>query len=280
MHSGGLRTLEDASRRYALDKYGFKSVGVLCLRRDPERAFPQEQCATRRRELRTCHDLHPGLCRSADKEVYQDAKRLGKNIYDVVAALAVKNGECLLKIGGSSVVKFWWLMRRVLKPQRLYFCEAVQGLVNGQQVVDMKRPLVRASNFAIALELLSLRRGDEQFTLQVVQNRSDEGPLWRVVEVSEGEPLTLSYAKRVKAVEEVDPLEAALDLACKLPPKRRRISKKQQVESSSDPDVSDESVSSDERLVVDPLPDKAVAAAPAAPAGRQASFFHEELGIV
>ena len=287
-YSGGLRTLEEASQRYVREIYGDKSVGALCLRRDPDRIFPLEQLSAARREKRTCRDRHPGLCRFEHREVYGLAKHLASDIFNCVNGLALKPGVSLVKIAPSgqrsSEAKLWWLMRRVMKPRRLFFCEAALNLVNGQQFVDIKRPLVRATNYAIAAELMSTRIQDEQWTLRVVRHRSDRGPLWRTLQVGESEPRTLSCVKQPKVVLEEDALEAAMEMACGPgQAKRRRVSKKGKPQDdameSEDASGGDESSSSSELVVAEPQEKNKGGPARQAAAAREAAFFHRELGI-
>ena len=269
-------------------------MSQLCLLADPDKVFPQLQLSQNRRENRTCRDCHPGLCKHEHKEVLQDAKRLAGEIHASVVALGLKPGELLIKIAPSvprdGEVRFWWLMRRVNRPQRLFFCEAVQNSQDGQQFVDIKRPLARKSQFGIAVELMNRRCGNEQWTLQAVHHKTSCGPLWRTLQVGESEPHILSCVRRAKDKVEEDPLEKALKEACSTRGrKRRRIRQKgklgaedssdEDVDPDEDPDADDESSSSSERAIVTVVrTDAAKGPATAASAAPKTAFF-KQLGI-
>ena len=281
--SGGLRTLEHASTRYCVNKYGGKAVSELCLVPEAGRVFALDQHSRQRRQNRTCRDLHPGLCRFDVKAIYRAALRLAGNIFKNLPSSTSISGETLLKIAPSgprsSEAHFLWLMRRTKKPKRLYFTEAVLIAADDRRFVEITRPLVRSSNFGLARKLMNENHDGADWTLTVLRHRTDQGPLWRTLLIGEDPPLPLSCKQKQKA--EVDLLDVAMAQACAPAGKpKRRLRKKVNIDaaressgSEAEDDLDDESSSSSDAAVVE---DKKLDVKVQPPKN---SYFHKELGL-
>ena len=211
--SGGLKTVATSSSAFCAEHHGAKAVGNMCLARGSQEDVPfsLEHLSAQRRAARTCHEIHPGLCRHDDEKIYSRAKRLGKNMFDQVSTLKMVPGESLIEVAG----KYFWLLRRMGKPQRMYFAQADRVVIDGENgeaenYIDVRRPLCRMTNYSIAVQLLKETPRLAQWTVRSVEHRSNRGPLWRTLEVGfigDG-AFTATAGKAPKPP--VDPLEEAL----------------------------------------------------------------------
>ena len=268
---GGLRTMEESSMAFSKATYGERFIREVTMKNDMGPAFPAEQTSANRKADRPCHVRHPGLCRTAHAAVHAEAVRFAKHLFDLVAGMEQRAGECVIEIrlsgSGQQEPHFFWLMRRFGLPQRMHFAETSACTVGDDHFIDINRPVVSITNFGIAVKLLTQRGARAVFTVRSVVHRSSKRPLWRTGDIGRGEPLTLSGVVRAKARAEVDPLERALAVASGAVAKRRRVKGKQADESESAED-SEGSVSSE--IVVHEQRRLAV---------KQSSFFYTEVGL-
>ena len=169
---------------------------------DADEVFNLDALSARKKESRTCRELHPGLCRTAHKEIYAPVKRLAKQMYDSIVKMQKRPDEGLVEIGGPHLKKQYWIMRMTKKPKHVFFAEASKITEHGIEFLDLKRPLVRETNFSVGVHLMNQRVGGQDWSLQELVHRTDAPPLWRARDVGRGELQRLTLARQAKASKE------------------------------------------------------------------------------
>ena len=288
--SGGVATLAESSGKYVTSKIASKAVRELCLRRDYAGVggFDTQGLGSRKTASQTCNDRHPGLCRTKDKMIFERARTLAKNLFNMVGALEAPIGEVLIKLVHGDQARFFWPTRKMGNPKVMDFVAASSD----GDFVDITRPLIHKTNFSIAADVVSQHHGalDVDCKMSVmVYSSAESRSLSHVKLVEAGEAVRLLSLKQTRPVVNVDPLEEAMRLATTKPrmrPGRKRIKGKRPVKcvdsdggsalsSSGDAGEDDKSDASAEHVYefVDP------ALVPEAPSKPVSSRFYGSLGV-